>query len=170
MFTSPSTPASSSSLLDTRVRRGTQKMWNSWPVWLSRWRRLIWSGGRVSRFLPLTLATQAGESIAAFPIIPVCGSGRACTCYGLGVARTLAPRDEDDIPMACVSVIILQEEKLVDSVFLEFRDLYYEANWSGEAAFNDEVLLSPDLADVSVSLAIGALPNSSRESLTYSLE
>lgn len=40
------------------------------------------------------------------------------TCYGLGMAAALAARHKDNVALTGVGVAILEEEELVDAVFL----------------------------------------------------
>lgn len=40
------------------------------------------------------------------------------TCNVLSVASALAPCHEHDVALTCVGIVVLQEEELVDSVFL----------------------------------------------------
>jgi hypothetical protein len=58
---------------------------------------------------------------------------------------TFASSEKDNIPLACVGVLIFQEEELFDSIFLEGRNFDYDANGSGQAALDYEVLLSSHL-------------------------
>jgi len=66
------------------------------------------------------------------------------------MACAFAPSDENDVALACIGIILLEEEELVDAVVLKGCDLDDESDGTGEALFNDEVLLAPDLWGVSL--------------------
>lgn len=70
---------------------------------------------------------------------------RRLTCDALDLAATLATRNEDDIALACIDVIVLENEKLLNAVFLKCRDLDYDADGTHETAVEDDILLAPDL-------------------------
>ena len=71
---------------------------------------------------------------------------RRLTCYCLRVAAAFAPRDEDDIALAGVDVLVLEDEELVDSVLLEGGDLDYHADRANQASVEDDILLAADLS------------------------
>lgn len=45
------------------------------------------------------------------------------TCYRPNCLRILAPDQENDVPLALVDIVVLKEEQLVDSIFLERAEL-----------------------------------------------
>jgi hypothetical protein len=61
------------------------------------------------------------------------------------LVATLATSDEDDISLTRIRIFLLQEEKLVDSVFSQGRDLDDGSDWPSEALFKDKVFLPSDL-------------------------
>lgn len=63
----------------------------------------------------------------------------------LGVAATLSPGDKDDVVLARVDIVVLENEELVDTVLLESGDLDDAADGADEAAVQDEVLLASHL-------------------------
>lgn len=66
-------------------------------------------------------------------------------CYCFGVATAFAPRDEDDITLARIDVVVFEDEELVDSVLLEYSDLDNDANGTDQASIKDDVFLTADL-------------------------
>lgn len=44
---------------------------------------------------------------------------RAGTCYGLSVTAALATGNKDDIALAGISVVVFEEEELVDAIVLK---------------------------------------------------
>lgn len=52
------------------------------------------------------------------------------TCDSVSVARRLAPRNEDDIALARVGVVVLEEEKVVDAVIAQGRGLDHDTKWT----------------------------------------
>jgi hypothetical protein len=73
-------------------------------------------------------------------------AGRAwLTCDVLGMSGTFAPRHEYDIALAGVGIVVLQKEELVDAVLLQRRDLDDDADRTGQALLDDQVLLPADL-------------------------
>lgn len=61
------------------------------------------------------------------------------------MSATLAARDEDNVALARVGIVVLEDEELVDAVLLESRDLDDGADGPYEAAIKDDVLLATDL-------------------------
>lgn len=53
------------------------------------------------------------------------------TCYGRGVPGAFATSYEDNIALAGVRIVVLEEEELVDAVFLEGSDFDYSTNGAG---------------------------------------
>lgn len=83
------------------------------------------------------------------------------------MASALATSYEDDIPLAGVGVLVLEEEELVYAVFLESSDLDDGTDRARQAALKNEVLLPADLETPRLAheeQAAGA------KCLTYSLE
>lgn len=81
------------------------------------------------------------------------------TCYRLGVAATLASRDEHDIALAGVDILVLKDEELVDSILLEGSHLDYHADWADQAAIEDDIFLAADLSgSSSVRRSVGTSP------------
>lgn len=62
------------------------------------------------------------------------------------MAGTLSTGNKDNIALSCADVVALQEEKLIDAIVLEGRDLDDSSNGAGEALLNHEVLLALDLS------------------------
>ncbi len=80
----------------------------------------------------------------------------------LGMATALAARDEDDVVLAGIRVVVFEKEELVDAVVVERRDLDDDADGAGQALLDDEVLLPADLGLVTsksrgVALAVAYL-------------
>lgn len=67
------------------------------------------------------------------------------TCNRLGISSTFASRDEDDISLASIRVLILEEEEVIDAIIPQRRGFDYQTNRACEALFNNKVLLSADL-------------------------
>lgn len=67
------------------------------------------------------------------------------TCYRLSVAAAFTSRDEHDVALARIGILILKNEELVDSVLLEGSDLDYYANWPDQAPIEDDIFLAADL-------------------------
>lgn len=70
---------------------------------------------------------------------------RLRTCYSFGMAAAFAPRDEDDITLARIDVVVFEDEELVDSVLLEDGDLDNDANGTDQASIKDDIFLAADL-------------------------
>lgn len=66
-------------------------------------------------------------------------------CYSFGMAAAFAPRDEDDITLARIDVVVFEDEELVDSVLLEDGDLDNDANGTDQASIKDDIFLAADL-------------------------
>lgn len=62
------------------------------------------------------------------------------------MAAAFPSRDEDDVALACIGILILENEELVDSVLLEGSDLDYYADWPDQAPIEDDILLAADLS------------------------
>lgn len=67
------------------------------------------------------------------------------TCYLGRTTGAFTPRYEDDIALAGICVVVLQEEELVDSVLLKRRNFHDGADGAGQAALEDEIELAADL-------------------------
>lgn len=61
------------------------------------------------------------------------------------MATAFTPRDEDDIVLACVDIIVLKNEKLIDSVFLKQRNLDDITNRADQAPIEYDILLPANL-------------------------
>lgn len=61
--------------------------------------------------------------------ITLAGNKSSPTCYRIGMAAALASGDKDDIALARVDIVVLQNEELVDAVLLERRDLDDDSDW-----------------------------------------
>ncbi|CAF3466252.1 unnamed protein product [Fusarium graminearum] len=61
------------------------------------------------------------------------------------MATALAPRNEDDIALACIGVVILQNEELIHSIFLKSCDFDYSSDWTDKTLIEDDIFLSADL-------------------------
>lgn len=61
------------------------------------------------------------------------------------MAGTFASRHEHHIALACIGIVVFDEEELVHAVILERRDLDYVANGASKTSFDDEVLFTADL-------------------------
>lgn len=53
------------------------------------------------------------------------------TCDIVSVAGRLAAGDEDDIALACIGVLVLEEEEIVDAVVAQCRGLDHDTKWPG---------------------------------------
>lgn len=62
------------------------------------------------------------------------------------MAAAFPSRDEDDVALARIGILILENEELVDSVLLEGSDLDYHADWPDQAPIEDDILLAADLS------------------------
>jgi hypothetical protein len=60
----------------------------------------------------------------------VIGFGVSLTGDGVSIAGRLAPRNEDDIPLAGVCVFVLEEEEIVDAVVAQGRGLDHDTKWT----------------------------------------
>ena len=61
------------------------------------------------------------------------------------MAGRLAAGHEDDIALAGVGIVVLEKEKLVDTVVLQLRNLDDGANGPAQVPLDDEVLLAAHL-------------------------
>lgn len=68
------------------------------------------------------------------------------TCYRLSVATAFPSRDEHDVALARIGILILKNEELVDPVLLEGGDLDYYANWPDQTPVEDDIFLAADLS------------------------
>jgi hypothetical protein len=50
------------------------------------------------------------------------------TGYGMKILLRVAPGDEDDVPLACVRIVALQKEELLDAVVSQCRGCDYCAD------------------------------------------
>ena len=57
----------------------------------------------------------------------------------------VASHQEDDIPLARVHIVILEEEHFVNSILLEPAELDKQPNSAGESALDDQILLASNL-------------------------
>jgi hypothetical protein len=64
------------------------------------------------------------------------------------MAATLATRNEDDIALACICVVILQNEELIHSIFLKSCNLDYSPDWTDKTLIKDNILLSANLGRI----------------------
>jgi hypothetical protein len=62
------------------------------------------------------------------------------------MTTTFAAGDEDNIALACVGVVILQNEELVHAIFLKSCNLDYSSDWSDKTLIEDNVLLPTNLS------------------------
>jgi hypothetical protein len=53
------------------------------------------------------------------------------TCDVMSVAGRLAAGDEDDIPLACICVLVLEKEEIVDAVIAQGRGLDHDTKRAG---------------------------------------
>lgn len=67
------------------------------------------------------------------------------TCYGLRMPAALSSGDKDDIALARIHIIVLEDEELVDAVLLQCGDLDDGADGADQAAVKHEVLFTADL-------------------------
>ena len=70
------------------------------------------------------------------------------TCYVLSVTTTFAARNEDNITLASVGVLILEKEEFVNAVILQCRDLNNDSDRASETLLDHEVLLPSHLGTV----------------------
>lgn len=63
------------------------------------------------------------------------------------MAGALAACHEYDIALARIGIVVLQEEELIDTIFLQRRYLDHDANWARQASLDDEILLSANLRE-----------------------
>lgn len=61
------------------------------------------------------------------------------------MAATFPSRNEDDVALARIDILILEDEEFIDSILLERRNLNYYANWADEASIEDDILLATNL-------------------------
>jgi len=76
---------------------------------------------------------------------------RRPTGYRPNDLRILPPDEEDNVPLAGIDIVILQEEQLVDPIFLERAEFDKEADDASKGALDDQVLLASDLKHVNES-------------------
>lgn len=67
------------------------------------------------------------------------------TCNGLGLTRTLSPREEDDVSLVGADIIALEKVELVYSVVLQRRNLDNRPDRPCEILLKHEILLSLNL-------------------------
>lgn len=70
---------------------------------------------------------------------------RERTGYSLGVSPTLPSSYEDNVLLARVHVVVLQDEKFVDAIFLQCVDFDNGADRADQAFIKHNVFLSTDL-------------------------
>jgi hypothetical protein len=70
------------------------------------------------------------------------------------MATTLAARNEDDVALACIGVVVLQNEELVHPIFLKSCNLDYSPDWANKTLVEDNVLLSTDLGRMRCKLGL----------------
>ena len=71
------------------------------------------------------------------------------TSYCPSLLGILATDEEDHVPLAGIDIVVLQEEDLVDTIFLKCTEFDEETNCPSERLFNDKVLLASDLEFIS---------------------
>jgi hypothetical protein len=71
------------------------------------------------------------------------------TSYCPSLFRVLAAYEEDYVPLGGIDIVVLKEEDLVDTIFLEGTELDKQSNSSSQGLFNDQILLASDLESVS---------------------
>lgn len=77
------------------------------------------------------------------------------TCYHANLLRILSADQENNVSLAGIDVVILQEERFVDAIFLKIAELDDQANSASQRLLDDQILLSAELVDVlSVLLAL----------------
>ena len=67
------------------------------------------------------------------------------TGNGVGVTSTFTTGDKDDTLLARVRVVVLEEEKLVNPIVLECRDLNHGVYGTCQATLKHEIFLATDL-------------------------
>jgi len=55
------------------------------------------------------------------------------------------PDEEDNVPLAGIDIVVLEEEQLIDSIFLERAELDKESDDASKGPLDDQVLLASDL-------------------------
>lgn len=115
-------------------------------VWLTDGRRRV-------GFIPRSLLLEPIEKRAIgtgqehFYVIGLLGHDmdKKLTCYGRGMACTLATGDEDDIALARIGIVVLLKKEFVDAIFLKSCDLDKGADGSGQTTLKNQVLLATNL-------------------------
>lgn len=92
------------------------------------------------------LSGRAMEMIVMICVFVVRRRECRLTSYRPHLLRVLASNEEDNVPLAGVDIVVLEEEELVDAVFLESAELDEQSNGAGQRALDDEVLLASDLS------------------------
>lgn len=69
------------------------------------------------------------------------------TCYGLSATATFTPSDEDDITLACVDIIVFENEELVDTVLLQHSNFDDDTDRADEVSIEDDILLTANLSE-----------------------
>jgi hypothetical protein len=67
------------------------------------------------------------------------------TCYHAYLLCIFSSDHEDDVPLAGVNVVVLEEEWLVNAILLESAEFDDEANSASQRLLNDQVLLATNL-------------------------
>lgn len=81
------------------------------------------------------------------------------TCYGLCMSAAFSASHKDDIALARIHVVILENEELIDAILLKRSNLDDCADGADQAAVKHEVLLAADLQKrQAVCLAAGKVP------------
>lgn|SRR5687768_3624327 len=70
---------------------------------------------------------------------------KTLTCYCLSMAPTFASGDEDDVALAGIDVVILQDEELLDTILLQCCNFDNCAYGTHEAAIQHYILLAANL-------------------------
>lgn len=69
------------------------------------------------------------------------------TGYGANLLCALASHHENDVSLRRVDIVILEEEWLIDAVFLQCAEFDNQANGARQGLFDDQILLASNLED-----------------------
>lgn len=61
------------------------------------------------------------------------------------MTAALASGNEDDIALAGVDIIVLEDKELINAILLKHGDFDYNSDWADETSIKDDVLLSANL-------------------------
>lgn len=132
-------------------------------------KRLITASGflPVTSFVPRSRRMEIGQD--DYKKHSYCLVFHTRTGYGEDGLGLVTSSDEDDIALGGIDVAILQEERPVDAVLLEGRELKEQVERAGQVSFEDDVLLAADLgaAGIISTWCAGAEPGSRRLRESY---